>query len=341
MNLFNKKIPLIYTIIVGIGCSALSFWLLKIYSAPVVNANETYKQPAATGANCNYTVARLKGYKYIKPLVDEAPECESQRLSSLKQQILSLIDNSKQSGALSSASVYIKEFTTDDWIYVNPQESYMPGSLFKLPVMLTILRMSETDPALLNKKITYDPRKVINIAQTFESKSIQPGQSYTVKELLTYMIAYSDNAATQLLNSIISPEAVTKVFSDLGLTPPKADASYFNYTISARDYSVFMAALYNGGYLTIAESEYATSLLAQCNFKEGLLKGLPENIKVAHKFGESGTPQVHELHETGIVYIDNSAYLVTVMTRGQDIKKLAEVIANISRVTYGVMKDNA
>lgn len=339
MSLFNKKIPAIYTIAFGLLCSGASFWFFKIYSSPKAAATENIS--STPGNDCNYNIARVKGYKYIKPLFDESSECESPRLAPLKQEIASYIDNQKQANAISTASVYIKEFSSDDWTYINPSETYLPGSLFKLPVMITILRMSETDPSLLGRKVLYDRRKVINVPQTYNSAAIQPGKSYTIKELLTYMIVHSDNAATQLLNQNINPDALAKVFSDLGLTPPKADASYFNYTISPRDYSVFMAALYNAGYLTIAESEYATSLLADCNFKDGLLKGLPENIKVAHKFGEAGNPQEHQLHETGIIYINNNAYLITVMTKGNDVKKLAETISNISRIAYNRMKANA
>ena len=102
-----------------------------------------------------------------------------------------------------------------------------------------------------------------------------------------------------------------------------------------------METLYDGSYLTIAASEYATSLLAQCNFKDGLLKELPSNIKIAHKFGESGTAEMKELHETGIIYLGANAYLITVMTRGKDIQKLSETISDISKIAYNKMKSNS
>jgi beta-lactamase class A len=340
MNYFHKKVSLIASLAICLAASAASFWLFKIYATPRALADEMIK-PSPGRSNCDYTASRLKGYQYIKPLLDQAPECESQKLSVLKQDILRYLENQKQAGLISTASVYIKDFSSEDWIYVNPGETYLPGSLFKLPVMMTILKMSETNPALLDKKITFDPRKVVNVPQTYTTKALQPGTTYTVKELLTYMIAYSDNSATQLLNSCIDPQVLINIFSDLGLTPPKPDAaSYLSYTISPRDYSVFMAALYNGSYLTIAESEYATSLLAQCSFKDGLISGLPEGVKVAHKFGEAGSQQIHELHETGLVYVNNSAYLITVMTRGTDLKNLASTIAGVARIAHGKLATN-
>lgn len=341
MKFFEKRIPIAYALVLAVVCSGLCFFLIRKYTTSAAVASEN-SSAMSQQEKCSYTIARLKGYQYIKPLINEEPECESKEMASLKQEITTLVDNEKQAGIIQSASVYIKEFSSDNWTSINPGEGYLPGSLFKLPVLLTILKMSETDPAILNKKILFQPEAVVGISQTYESKAIQPGHTYTIKELLTYMIAYSDNAALQLVNRNIDPDVLIKIFSDLGLTPPKPDAaSYMTYTITTRDYSIFMAALYNAAYLTIPNSEYATSLLAKCDFKEGLLKGLPADVKVAHKFGEAGSNQVRELHETAIVYINNNAYLITVMTRGNDIKKLAETIAEISRLTYARMKQSA
>jgi hypothetical protein len=53
-----------------------------------------------------------------------------------------------------------------------------------------------------------------------------------------------------------------------------------------------------------------------------------------HKFGESGTVDEKQLHETGIVYLGGHPYLITVMTRGASDEKLAEVISELSAATY-------
>ena len=118
--------------------------------------------------------------------------------------------------------------------------------------------MSETDKTLLNKKIVFNSKDVVAVPQEYATKTLESGKIYTVKELLTYMVAYSDNNATQLLNRNLNPELLKKTFSDLGLTPPDTDNGQFiKYTISPKEYSIFMEALYNASYLTIAESEFA------------------------------------------------------------------------------------
>jgi beta-lactamase class A len=95
--------------------------------------------------------------------------------------------------------------------------------------------------------------------------------------------------------------------------------------------------LYNATYISNEDADYALSLLVQTKFHEGLTKWLPADLKVAHKFGEWGEPQpgsIHQLHETGIVYLDNGPYLIDVMTKGNEPRLLANVIADISKLTF-------
>lgn len=102
-----------------------------------------------------------------------------------------------------------------------------------------------------------------------------------------------------------------------------------------------MRILYNGTYLMNGNDDYALSLLVQRNFNEGIVKQLPTDIKVARKFGEWGDandPTNHQLHESGIVYIENNPYLLTVMTKGPAVQPLAHVISDISNIVYNKMK---
>jgi len=67
-----------------------------------------------------------------------------------------------------------------------------------------------------------------------------------------------------------------------------------------------------------------------------MVKDLPSNIAVAHKFGEWGNNKlnVHVLSESGIVYYNDKPYLLTVMTKGTNVKNLGPEISKISRMTY-------
>jgi beta-lactamase class A len=197
---------------------------------------------------------------------------------------------------------------------------------------MTYLKMNELSPGVLNKEIAYTQRFTLNKAVAFKSKSIQLGKKYKVKELLKYMIEYSDNNATILLTSSLDNAIFVKLFTDFDMKTPIINAE--QYQLSAQQYSYFMRAIYNASYLSVENSEYAAELLTKCDFKDGIMLGLPKGIQVAHKFGESGTTVDRQLHESAIVYLDGKSYLLTIMTKGKDLKVLSKLMGDISRLVY-------
>jgi beta-lactamase class A len=146
------------------------------------------------------------------------------------------------------------------------------------------------------------------------------------------MIANSDNNAARLLARNVNPSLTKKLFVDLGLPELTDDRS--NFTMTAKECSVFFEAIYNVAYLSPEYSEYAAGLLSNCDFQEGFVKGFPKGVKVWQKFGEwRSAGQNYELHESGIVFIRDTPYLLTVMTKGADTEKLAAAIRSICKVT--------
>jgi len=153
------------------------------------------------------------------------------------------------------------------------------------------------------------------------------------------MIAYSDNNATTLLESNMDTKLMQKMFKDMNLEVPNIYAPEFKFT--TKQYSYFMRAIYNAGYLTIDDSEFAGQLLSKCDFKQGMVQGIPAGTVIAHKFGESGVPNLKQLHESGIVYLKNNPYLLTIMTRGKDNKQLSQLLGELSKAVYTDMASQA
>jgi beta-lactamase class A len=287
-------------------------------------------------AEDNYKISSQKGYALIKPILWAKPIRESQIFAPLKAQILNLMEKDERQGKLATASVYLYSFSDGEWTCINPNESFNPGSLIKVPLLITYLKEAEKDPKLLDKKILCENFGYIP-TQTYETNTINPGHTYTVRELLHYMIAYSDNNATNLLNKNMDVNSFRKTFTDLKI--PEPDLHDYDYIINAKRYSRFFMVLYNATYLSRASSEYALKLLTECDFKDGLVKGIPGNVPIAHKFGEWGNKKIHlaELHESGIIYLNDRHYLVTVMTRGTNTKDLGEEVSKISQLAYDAL----
>lgn len=149
---------------------------------------------------------------------------------------------------------------------INPEKKYHPGSLLKLGALFNILQQAEKDTSLLARRITYLPTNEKIPSQTFCSRSIQPHSSYSVDELLDYMIASSDNQATSALQQVLNYKQYLKVFSTLSL--PEPDGSNPNYSVTTKDFSAFLKVLYNGTFLSPEISEKAMKIMLKCDFKK-------------------------------------------------------------------------
>jgi beta-lactamase class A len=331
-SIFFKKIPVLYFLVLFIATILATFLITQSFAA--TKLEETIATNTSN-SHCSVNVRRLNGFQFIKPIMFYDDECPSDRMATINQSITNIIDNYIKTQNVTTASVYLRDYQYNDWIAVNDEVTYEPGSLFKVPLLIAFLRMNEEHPGTLDKQITYNHSFAINKDIAFKSKQIQLGKSYTVRELLNYMIVNSDNNATALLQTKLDLKMVYKMFSDLGLEVPSVQSQ--NYYFTAKQYSLFMRAIYNASYLNKQNSEYAAELLSKTDFKEGIQKGIPANVKLAHKFGEAGNPQELQLHESAIIYLNNKPYLLTVMTKGKDNKTLAQLIAQISTTVYQEM----
>jgi beta-lactamase class A len=331
----SARVPLYFLIIVVLLLSSISYFY--------INKLEKEKKEASQHAldNIDHVSQRFivsDKFKYIRPLAFVEYYREDTLLLSIKNDILNYINVKRSEGAITSASAYLRNLNRHQDVRINPSEVYFPGSLMKVPIMIAYLKMAEKEPGLLNKELTYLDNFTNLPHQNIKLKTLEPGKTYKISELLNYMIVYSDNQATALLSENIEFDKIAKVFEDLGL--PKVDATSQEYGISLKDYSRFFRVLYNSTYLSWDMSEYGLDLLVKSKYNKGLTKKLPESVVVAHKFGERNSDGIQQMHEIGIVYVKDKNYLIGVMTKGSSIEILEEVISDISKIAYdGIMQE--
>jgi len=337
--MFRKKIPALYLFLAAILGSLLTVVSINYATK---SAAEDKKKPGeqmgeARRKDGSVNIRRdVRNYKFISPIISADPVEESEMLQGIKSRIAEFIAKEKSNGSLLSASVYLKEFQGGNWMAINPAETYNPGSLLKVGVLITYLRMAENDKNLLDKEVVYQgERGFVYPVEHYTDDTVLEGHKYKVNELLRYMIRNSDNRATVFLESHMDTTIFKQEFDDMGITKPRFNDPY--YALNVVEYSMMLRALYNAGYLRKRASENALSMLAESNFSKGLLRELPRGLTVSHKFGESGDATLHELHESGIVYISGKPYMITIMTKGDDWEKLSADIGHISRMAYDEM----
>ncbi len=321
------------------------FWAIIVLVAAVAfGAGWITKGVASNGAQQVSLPLRLTEaqYSYISPLLScNAAKAFPQALNVTKA-IQSVVNEHEQAGDITSASTYFADFSTGHWSAVNPTDKYYPSSLGKVPILMAFYELAESSSTLLNEKVTYPlGSQDLNGQQEIQpEQAIVPGQTYTVGQLLQYMIKYSDNNAAQLLYNLVNQQDLASIYSDLQI-PVNNDVTTTTLDfMTPQQYSILFRTLYNSTYLSRDDSEAALNLMTQTSFTQGLVAGVPSSTVVAHKFGivsfYSGTTVTErELHDCGIVYAPDHSYLLCVMTRGNaSLGGQEQTIADISHAVY-------
>ncbi len=329
LSIFKKKIPLYMFLmfIVLNGC----VWYIAGPSLFDENdiQNHSYIHP-------ELDQLRETNFKFIRPLLLADINYEDDHLLILKSNVNRYIELMKARGVLSSASVYVRKFKDGGWFTINSDEIYSPGSLLKVGLLISYLKDAEANSALLKKKLFFEDHYTVIVKPNFVDNKLTPGKFYSVEDLLYQMIVHSDNDATVLLMNNLNMATYRKLYSDLNLREP--DLNEQDHPMTITEVSKFLRILFNSSYLNKASSESALTLLSKTSFKTGILNSIDKNVPVVHKFGERGVNEEKQLHEIGIIYLENNPYLLGVMTRGNDYETLPSVLSDISALVFDEMK---
>jgi len=286
-------------------------------------------------------------YQFIDPLVGyNLPDNVKQvdEYATLENDIQGLMSQENASGSAPDVyGVYFRDLSSARWMGVNENTAFAPGSLMKVALMIAYYEEAETDPGILQQKLTYSSAVADQLnGIPFETPSeLQVGQSYTVEQLIESMIESSDNGAKNALLDNIGASSLGEVTTDLGLPYLDTTQNYDTYSITPKEYSVILRELYNATYLDRQYSEQALLIMSHAEYAQGLVAGVPSGTTVAQKFGEAVSggatglaPLEITLSNCGIIYYSSHPYILCVMTQGKALNNLTNTIASISHLVW-------
>jgi hypothetical protein len=296
----------------------------------------------ANGACFTLVLDSASGYQYVRPLllVRTPTTYLARQYAPLRDQIEG-IARERNHDALARYSVYFRDLSDASSFGINELAQYDPASMLKVVVALAVNKQIERTPDFAHTELVYTEElaQINGVFPFAPTVHLKVGESYTIPFLLKSMLSDSDNAAKDLLLSAIDQSILDKIYTDLLITKPN-DTNSAGYTISPLEYSRFLRVLYYGTYdLSWRNDDRLLSLLTQSTYTDGLVAGVPSSVPVAHKFGEHviGSQEVVqgiELSDCGIIYHPRRPYLLCIMTQGNDLVVLSNVIADISRTAY-------
>lgn len=252
--------------------------------------------------------------EFVNPLIDcpQMPDSRSVKTNRLQSQLKQAIDKLKSEKKVEAISIGFRDLIHGSNLRINVDEPFTAASLLKVPILITIMKNSLTEPELLSRRL-----------------NSEDGSSSTVEELLRRMIIDSDNDAASTLLNLAPPEEVIQDLRDMGVVLVQKDDDWW---ISVGEYGSIFRILYNSTFLPPNLSNSILKLLSQTTFKTGLVAPIDVNIPVAHKYGERRAGSLQQLHDCGIVYFPKNPYLLCVMSRGADLKQLEAAVAEISKI---------
>ncbi len=288
--------------------------------------------------------AKNETYNFINPILFYDGPSDQKDYTALSAKTQRIINDFVGRQPKSRISLYYRDLTNGRWFGINEDDKYNPASLLKIVIMIAYLKQSESEPGFLSRQIKFsqDIKSLIGAIPYDQGTGLELNKYYSAESLIEKMIIKSDNGAAYALLSILKQDDLNQIYGDLGLGNPSEKGR--DYTISPKNYASFLRILFNATYLDRPMSERALDLLSQSDFKDGLVAGMPGNVRVSHKYGENistskdGSIDQIELHDCGIIYRPAGPYLLCVMTRGKNMSDLEGVIQNISKIFFDNFK---
>jgi beta-lactamase class A len=199
--------------------------------------------------------------------------------------------------------VYAKSLDTGETIAVAPDARFPTASLIKVAVMAEVFRQMEAGKFDRKTPVTlHDKDKAGD--ETVPLNMMHDGAVLTVSDLLKFMIAYSDNTATNLLVGLVGTANVDALLDSFGLKKtrlyrptfrdghadvlPEEEKEYGLGSTTPREAATLMELIAQGRVVSKAAGDEMIGLLATQQDRQMIPRSLPfetDEILVANKTG--------------------------------------------------------
>lgn len=261
------------------------------------------------------------------PLIDLARNYIPQEhfivnIQPLREKLLQIANTEPEN----TVSVYFEFLNTGANIQINNDTRFYPASLVKLPsAMVAMKKVERGEWHMDSRLVLFEEDKDSRYGDLYK----QPvGTSLSINQLLQALLERSDNTAHRMLMRNLSEQELDDLRDDIGLE----DLFDEKQEVSAKEYSRLFRALYISSFLKRSGSQQLLDWLTHTPFNNTLPSGMPQNTLFAHKIGEDDVEKNYL--DSGIVYVPNRPYLITVMVKQHDQNKADAIMKQISEAAY-------
>lgn len=261
--------------------------------------------------------------------------------------------------------IFVKSLDTGETITVNADMRFPTASLIKVAVMAEVYRQ------MASGKLQRDATVVLKDSdkagdETVPLNMMHSGSTLTVADLLRFMIAYSDNTATNLLVGLVGTASVDELLDSYGLTKtrlyrptfrdghadvlPEEEKEFGLGSTTPREAARLMELIAEGKVVGRAAGDEMIGLLAQQQDRAMIPRSLPverADVLVANKTGwdEEKRPDAKGFKgdvrcDAAYVKSRKARYVIAIMARGIRDKspgvdnEALKTGAELSRIVY-------
>jgi beta-lactamase class A len=244
---------------------------------------------------------------------------------SLRAKLRNLVE--KEYG--SDFSFYFEYLPTGSSIGVNEKVEFYSASLLKLPFVMAYLYSKEKNNYTGDEIITIEERDIDNHFGVLWKAGA--GKKIGLNDIVELALIESDNTAGKILERQTTAGSRRRIFSGLDIEIIVDENN--KASITTKNYSSILRALFFSSILSKDNSQYILDLLTKTSFNDKLPAGVPKNIPVAHKIGVYENLAVPVYSDCGIVYVPKREYLLCMASRSDD-KTASERMKTVSQIIY-------
>lgn len=214
------------------------------------------------------------------------------------------------------------------------------ASIIKVLIMISVLEEIAKNKYELTSMITVNQNQILFDSEIF----LVEERIVTIEELLTWMIAYSDNTSANVLIDLIGIEAINKTIRDMNLIQTLLQRKMLDFeTIvkgsdnftSAQDMYIVFERIFSNSILTPLLCEKAKEILLMQKIKDQFMRFIPDDLVVFHKTGDLD----HLNHDVGVVRVNDQDYFLGVFCWNTvDIDGNKNFVGLLAQIFYEFVK---
>ena len=244
-----------------------------------------------------------------------------------------------------------------DSILLNAHEDFHAASTMKTPVMIEVFKQaSEGKFSLHDSLVIKNDFKSILDGSSYsmelgrdsgEHLYEQIGQKRSIEALVTDMIIYSSNLATNIVIELVDAKNLNQTMREMGamdinvlrgVEDMKAYEAGLSNSTTAYDLMLIFEALAKGKAVNAEADKEMLQILQQQKHTDLIPDLLPENLKIANKTG--WITGVH--HDSALIELpDGKKYVLVLLSKNmKDMEAGSKMLSEVSKLIYDHVNNN-